>query len=104
MKFTFSWLKEHLDTKASLDDVARRLTMTGLEVDKIHDRAKDLEGFVVGRVVEAKSTPTPTSSASVRSTTGLKPSRSFAERPMPGPDSSACSRRRAHTFPAPESP
>jgi len=57
MKFTFSWLKEHLDTKASLDDVARRLTMTGLEVDKIHDRAKDLEGFVVGRVVEAKKHP-----------------------------------------------
>ena len=57
MKFTFSWLKEHLDTKASLDDVARGLTMTGLEVDKIHDRAKDLEGFVVGRVVAAKKHP-----------------------------------------------
>ena len=57
MKFTFSWLKEHLDTKASLEDVVDRLTMIGLEVDKIHDRAKDLEGFVVARVVEAKKHP-----------------------------------------------
>ncbi len=57
MKFTYSWLKEHLDTKASLEDVVDRLTMTGLEVDKVHDRAKDLKGFVVGRVVEAKKHP-----------------------------------------------
>ncbi|MEE9317025.1 MAG: phenylalanine--tRNA ligase subunit beta [Rhodospirillales bacterium] len=57
MKFTFSWLKEHLDTKASLEDVVDRLTMIGLEVDKVHDRAKDLEGFVVARVVEAKKHP-----------------------------------------------
>ena len=57
MKFTYQWLKEHLDTKATLDDVVERLNMTGLEVDKVHDRAKDLEGFVVGRVVEAKKHP-----------------------------------------------
>ena len=57
MKFTLGWLKEHLDTKASLDVVVERLTMIGLEVNKVHDRAKDLEGFVVGRVVEAKKHP-----------------------------------------------
>ena len=57
MKFTFSWLKEHLDTKASLEDVVERLTMIGLEVDKVHDRAQDLAGFVVARVVEAKKHP-----------------------------------------------
>ncbi len=57
MKFTYSWLKEHLDTKASIEDVTDRLTMTGLEVDKVHDRAKDLKGFVVARVVEAKKHP-----------------------------------------------
>ncbi|MDA1090265.1 MAG: phenylalanine--tRNA ligase subunit beta [Proteobacteria bacterium] len=57
MKFPFQWLKEHLDTKASLDDVVERLTMTGLEIDKVHHRGKDLEGFVVGRVVEAKKHP-----------------------------------------------
>ncbi len=58
MKFTYSWLKEHLDTKASLDDVVERLTMTGLEIDKVHDRAKDLEGFVVGHVLAAEKHPT----------------------------------------------
>ena len=57
MKFTFGWLKEHLNTKASLDDVVERLTMTGLEIDKVHDRAKDLEGFVVGHVVAAEKHP-----------------------------------------------
>ena len=57
MKFTFGWLKEHLDTKASLDEVVERLTMTGLEIDKVHDRGKDLEGFVVGHVTAAKKHP-----------------------------------------------
>ena len=57
MKFTFSWLKEHLDTKASLEDMVDRLTMIGLEVEKVHDRAKGLEGFVVARVIEAKKHP-----------------------------------------------
>ncbi len=57
MKFPFGWLKEHLDTKSSLEDVVERLTMIGLEIDKVHDRAKDLAGFVVGRVTEAKKHP-----------------------------------------------
>jgi len=57
MKFTLGWLKEHLDTTASLEDVVERLTMIGLEVAAVHDRAKDLGGFVVGRVVEAKKHP-----------------------------------------------
>ncbi|MFQ5765884.1 MAG: phenylalanine--tRNA ligase subunit beta, partial [Rhodospirillales bacterium] len=57
MMFTFSWLKEHLDTKASLDDVVERLTMIGLEVDRVHDRAEGLGDFVVGRVATVKSHP-----------------------------------------------
>jgi len=57
MKFTFGWLKEHLDTTASLEDVARRLTMIGLEIDKVHHRARDLDGFVVARVLAAKKHP-----------------------------------------------
>ncbi|MCH7936396.1 MAG: phenylalanine--tRNA ligase subunit beta [Proteobacteria bacterium] len=57
MKFTFGWLKEHLDTKATLDEVVEKLTMIGLEVDQVHDRAKDLDGFVAARVVEAKKHP-----------------------------------------------
>ncbi len=57
MKFTFQWLKDHLDTKASLAEAVERLTMIGLEVAAVHDRAKDLGGFVVGRVVEARKHP-----------------------------------------------
>jgi len=57
VKFPFQWLKEHLDTKASLQYVAQRLTMTGLEIDKVHHRGKDLEGFVVARVIKSDKHP-----------------------------------------------
>jgi len=57
MKFTFGWLKEHLDTKATLEEVVEKLTMIGLEVERVHDRAKDLDGFVATRVVEARKHP-----------------------------------------------
>ena len=48
MKFTLSWLKEHLDTDASLTEVRDRLTMLGLEVEGITNPAESLRGFVVG--------------------------------------------------------
>ena len=57
MKFTLSWLKDHLDTDATLDEVVERLTMLGLEVEGVEDRAKGLEGFVVGEVVSAEKHP-----------------------------------------------
>ena len=57
MKFTFGWLKEHLDTKATLEKVVEKLTMIGLEVERVHERAKDLDGFVAARVVEARKHP-----------------------------------------------
>ena len=57
MKFTLSWLKEHLDTEATLADVRDRLTMLGLEVEGITDPAEALKGFVVGYVVEAIQHP-----------------------------------------------
>lgn len=57
MKFTLGWLKEHLDTDASLDDISARLTMNGHEVEGIHDRAAGLEEFVVARILEAKQHP-----------------------------------------------
>ena len=53
MKFTLSWLKEHLDTKATLAEVRDTLTMLGLEVEGITNPAEALKGFVVGYVVEA---------------------------------------------------
>ncbi len=57
MKFTLSWLKEHLDTTASLDEIEAGLTMVGLEVEGVEDRAKGLETFVTAKVVEATQHP-----------------------------------------------
>ncbi|MBC7951534.1 MAG: phenylalanine--tRNA ligase subunit beta [Rhodospirillaceae bacterium] len=57
MKFTLSWLKQHLDTDASLAEIDSRLTMLGLEVEGIEDPAKDLGGFIVGEVLEAEKHP-----------------------------------------------
>ena len=57
MKFTLSWLKEHLETDATLPEVRDRLTMLGLEVEGISNPAEALKGFVVGYVVEAVQHP-----------------------------------------------
>ncbi|EKJ94143.1 phenylalanyl-tRNA ligase subunit beta [Bradyrhizobium lupini HPC(L)] len=39
MKFTLSWLEEHLDTDATLDEICERLTAIGLEVEDVDDKA-----------------------------------------------------------------
>jgi phenylalanyl-tRNA synthetase beta chain len=57
MKFTLSWLKEHLDTTATLTELGDALTMLGLEVEGITNPAEGLKGFVVGYVVEAVQHP-----------------------------------------------
>ena len=57
MKLTFGWLKEHLDTARSLEEIATKLTMIGLEVERLEDRAKQFAPFVVARVIEAKPHP-----------------------------------------------
>ena len=57
MKFTLPWLKEHLDTDEPLAEIADKLTMIGLEVERIEDKAKLLAPFVIARVIEAKQHP-----------------------------------------------
>jgi phenylalanyl-tRNA synthetase beta chain len=57
MKFTFSWLKDNLDTNASLDEIETTLSAIGLEVEGIEDPAKALGAFVIARIVEAKKHP-----------------------------------------------
>jgi phenylalanyl-tRNA synthetase beta chain len=57
MKFTLAWLKEHLETDRSLGEIADKLTMIGLEVERIDDKAKLLAPFVIARVVEARQHP-----------------------------------------------
>jgi phenylalanyl-tRNA synthetase beta chain len=57
MKFTLSWLKEHLDTNASLDAIVGKLTMIGLEVERVEDKGKALAPFRVARVISAEPHP-----------------------------------------------
>jgi phenylalanyl-tRNA synthetase beta chain len=57
MKFTFSWLKEHLETDASRSEVADKLTMIGLEVENVEDKASLLKPFVIASVVSAEKHP-----------------------------------------------
>jgi phenylalanyl-tRNA synthetase beta chain len=57
MKFTLDWLKEHLDTNASVDEIGKALTMIGLEVEGIESQGKALEAFVTAHVVSAEQHP-----------------------------------------------
>ena len=57
MKFTLSWLKEHLDTTADVEAVASAMTMAGLEVEEVHDPLKALAPFSVARIVSAERHP-----------------------------------------------
>lgn len=57
MKFTLSWLKEHLDTKAKVDEIADTLTRIGLEVEEMFDPAIKLAPFRVAEVVKCEKHP-----------------------------------------------
>ncbi len=57
MKFTVGWLKEHLDTKASVTDIHDGLIQCGLEVESIENPAEKLKDFTVARVIEAAPHP-----------------------------------------------
>jgi len=57
MKFTLSWLKEHLDTTATVDQVVEAMTMAGLEVEHVENPAAKLAKFTVAKVVEAVQHP-----------------------------------------------
>jgi phenylalanyl-tRNA synthetase beta chain len=57
MKFTLAWLKEHLDTTASVAEVVDAMTMAGLEVEHVEDPAGKLAAFSVARIIEAIQHP-----------------------------------------------
>ncbi|NTF40567.1 phenylalanine--tRNA ligase subunit beta [Rhizobium rhizogenes] len=56
MKFTLSWLKEHLDTDATLDEICTRLTQIGLEVEDVDDKVA-FKPFVIAKVLSAEKHP-----------------------------------------------
>jgi phenylalanyl-tRNA synthetase beta chain len=57
MKFTLSWLKEHLETDEPLDKIVDKLTMIGLEVESVADQGKALAPFTIARVISAEQHP-----------------------------------------------
>ncbi|WP_455269412.1 phenylalanine--tRNA ligase subunit beta [Rhizobium herbae] len=56
MKFTLSWLKDHLETDATLEQICERLTSIGLEVEDVDDKAA-FKPFVIAKVVSAEKHP-----------------------------------------------
>lgn len=54
MKFTLSWLKDHLETQATLEEISTTLSDIGLEVEDIDDPVERLGAFRIARVLEAK--------------------------------------------------
>ncbi|NNH31748.1 phenylalanine--tRNA ligase subunit beta, partial [Rhizobium sp. SEMIA 4085] len=56
MKFTLSWLKDHLETDATLNEICTRLTMIGLEVEDVDDKAA-FRPFIIARVLSAEKHP-----------------------------------------------
>ncbi len=57
MKFTLSWLKEHLDTNASIDEIVATMIAVGLEVEHVDNPAERLKAFTIGEVIEAEKHP-----------------------------------------------
>ncbi len=57
MKFTLSWLREHLDTTTTVQQVVDAMTMAGLEVEHVEDPASKLAAFSVAKIVEAVQHP-----------------------------------------------
>jgi len=57
MKFSFSWLKDHLDTKLNATQIAEKLTSIGLEVESLNDSSIAFKDFIVGQVIEEKKHP-----------------------------------------------
>ena len=57
MKFTLAWLRDHLETQATLAEIATALTNLGLEVESVQNPAAALAPFTVARVLSATRHP-----------------------------------------------
>ncbi|HEV2595118.1 MAG TPA: phenylalanine--tRNA ligase subunit beta [Sphingomicrobium sp.] len=57
MKFSLEWLKQHLETEASAEEIAEKLTAIGLEVESVSNPAEALAPFRVAKVVSANKHP-----------------------------------------------
>ncbi len=57
MKFTLSWLKDHLETQATLSEIVAALDAIGLEVEGVTDKAQELSAYRIASVIEASQHP-----------------------------------------------
>ena len=99
MKFTLSWLKEHLATDASIDAIVETMTMTGLEVEGVENAGEKLGAFTVARIISAAKHPNADKLQVCQVETALGNSRSSAARRTRARASSPRSRRSARTIP-----
>ena len=95
MKFTISWLKEHLETTASLDEIVETMVRVGLEVEDIKDPAKDLGDYTVAEVIEATPHPDADKLQVLTVNTGKETLQVVCARPMLAKASKASSHRLA---------
>ena len=54
---SLSWLKNHLDTKAKISQIAERLTEIGLEVESINSSNTNLDNFIICKIVKSQKHP-----------------------------------------------
>jgi phenylalanyl-tRNA synthetase beta chain len=57
MKFTLSWLRDHLETTATLEQISETLSAIGLEVESVSNAGAALEAFIAARIIEATQHP-----------------------------------------------
>ena len=52
MKITYDWLKDHLQTKSSENQLLEKLTDIGLEVEGIENTSSDLDKFIIAKIIK----------------------------------------------------
>ena len=57
MKITYDWLKDHLQTKNSENQLLDKLTDIGLEVEQIENTSADLDNFIVAKIIKTEKHP-----------------------------------------------
>ena len=57
MKFTFSWLKEFLETEKTIEEITNRMNEIGLEVEEVIDKSKELQDFNCVLIEECENHP-----------------------------------------------
>ena len=57
MKFTLSWLKQHLETNSDIETILKKLTNIGLEVESSYNPSEALNGFIAVKIISTKPHP-----------------------------------------------